>query len=303
MTSLGDGIDPRLDEIEFLAKADERHHDFRDDRRASRFRRLDGSLEDGAGLHLGNLRVGDRQTAAAMAEHRVELVQLIDALGAAARPRPHDAGDFGDFLVVLRQELVQRRIEQADGDRQAGHDLEQLVKSDRAASAELGQRRCGAWSSSGEDHLAHGGCGRRQRTCARCGKGRCPRRRRSARRGHRRGFRRWCGPHPPGRVGPFHDRPKSPDSSGCMHGDSALAAPAGGAINGDDVAGLERCAMGDQRAVARVDAQATGAGDAGVPMPRATTAAWLVMPPRWSECLRRRACRECLPGWFQPAPE
>jgi hypothetical protein len=36
-------------------------------------------LEDGAGLHLGNFRVGDRQPAAAMAQHRVELVQLIDA--------------------------------------------------------------------------------------------------------------------------------------------------------------------------------------------------------------------------------
>jgi hypothetical protein len=76
----GDGIDPRLDEIEFLAKADQRHHDFRDDRRAGRFRRLDGGLEDGAGLHFGNLGVGDRQPAAAMAEHRVEFVQLIDAL-------------------------------------------------------------------------------------------------------------------------------------------------------------------------------------------------------------------------------
>jgi hypothetical protein len=33
----GHGIDPRLDEIEFLAKADQRHHDFRHDRRAGAF--------------------------------------------------------------------------------------------------------------------------------------------------------------------------------------------------------------------------------------------------------------------------
>jgi hypothetical protein len=32
---------------------------------------------------------------------------------------PMTAGDVGDFLVGLGQELVQRRIEQADGDRQA----------------------------------------------------------------------------------------------------------------------------------------------------------------------------------------
>jgi hypothetical protein len=44
-----------LTTIEFLAKADERDHHFRDDRRAGDPScRLDGSLEDGAGLHLGN---------------------------------------------------------------------------------------------------------------------------------------------------------------------------------------------------------------------------------------------------------
>ena len=31
-------------------------------------------------LHFENLRVGDRQAAAAMAQHRVELVELLDAL-------------------------------------------------------------------------------------------------------------------------------------------------------------------------------------------------------------------------------
>jgi hypothetical protein len=36
-------------------------------------------LEDGAGLHLGDLGVGDAQAAAAVAEHGVELVQFLDA--------------------------------------------------------------------------------------------------------------------------------------------------------------------------------------------------------------------------------
>jgi hypothetical protein len=33
-------------------------------------------LEDGAGLHLVNFRIGDSEPAAAMAQHRIELVQL-----------------------------------------------------------------------------------------------------------------------------------------------------------------------------------------------------------------------------------
>ncbi len=36
-----------------------------------------GRFEDGARLHLGDLRIGDAETAAAMSEHRVELVQLF----------------------------------------------------------------------------------------------------------------------------------------------------------------------------------------------------------------------------------
>ncbi len=35
-----------------------------------------GGFEDGAGLHLGDFRIDDAETAAAEAEHRVELVQF-----------------------------------------------------------------------------------------------------------------------------------------------------------------------------------------------------------------------------------
>ena len=38
-----------------------------------------GGLEDGPGLHRGDLGIDDAQPAAAVAEHRVELVQLLDA--------------------------------------------------------------------------------------------------------------------------------------------------------------------------------------------------------------------------------
>ena len=42
------------------------------------FVHVDGRLDHGAGLHLGDLRIGDGQTAAAMAQHGVELVEVGD---------------------------------------------------------------------------------------------------------------------------------------------------------------------------------------------------------------------------------
>ena len=47
----------------------------------------------------------------------------------AAPPRSADLG------VAVRQELVQRRVQQADGDRQPRHDAEQLPRNPRAGTA------------------------------------------------------------------------------------------------------------------------------------------------------------------------
>ena len=62
-----------------------------------------------------------------MAEHRVELVELLDARAAAVRfsvelpspflPRRLQPRDLDHQLFALRQELVQRRIDGPDGDR------------------------------------------------------------------------------------------------------------------------------------------------------------------------------------------
>ena len=62
-------------------------------------------------LHFENLGVGDRQPATAMAQHRVELVELLDALGNVLG-RYIDL--LGQSLLVLDgvwQKFVQRRIE------------------------------------------------------------------------------------------------------------------------------------------------------------------------------------------------
>ena len=68
-----------LTNFELLDLADQRDHDLRDDRCTPRLLGdVDGGVDDSGGLHLGDLRIGDGQTAAAVAHHRVELVQAVD---------------------------------------------------------------------------------------------------------------------------------------------------------------------------------------------------------------------------------
>ena len=63
-----------------------------------------------------------------MPEHGVGLVQLLHA----ARHRFHGDAEFlGQFrllLALVRHELVQRRVDQADGDRESVHGLEDTDK-------------------------------------------------------------------------------------------------------------------------------------------------------------------------------
>ena len=81
---------------------------------------FDRALEDRARLHLGDFGIAHRQAHAAEAEHRVELVQLGCARVRSFSARhAHRLRDFRDLRVGVRQELVQRRVEQADRDRQA----------------------------------------------------------------------------------------------------------------------------------------------------------------------------------------
>ena len=75
----------------------------------------DRRLEDGARLHLGDLGIADGEPAATEAEHRIELGQLaIRAPAAFPSGIAELVGDAGDLSARGGQELVQRRIEQAD---------------------------------------------------------------------------------------------------------------------------------------------------------------------------------------------
>ena len=105
MHLVGHGDGPLLEEDELLDGADQRDHDLGEDLVALLLD-LDGGLDDRADLHVADLGELDRQAAAAEAEHRVGLVELLDPAldlldGDAELP-----GDLGLAGLVVRQELV-----------------------------------------------------------------------------------------------------------------------------------------------------------------------------------------------------
>ena len=78
MTSsqIADGV--LLEHLQLADRGDQRDHDLGDDAEALVLDQFAGGLHDGPHLHVVDLRVGDAQAAAAVAEHRVELVQEFD---------------------------------------------------------------------------------------------------------------------------------------------------------------------------------------------------------------------------------
>ena len=112
-----------LQEVQLGLGADQRDHDFRQDFGAFGLN-LDGSFDDRLSLHFAEDRVGDAQAATAMTQHRVELVQLGDAFLDLGQWNLHFGCHLLHVCFGVRQEFVKWRIQQANGNRQAVHRLE-----------------------------------------------------------------------------------------------------------------------------------------------------------------------------------
>ncbi len=109
--------------VELFLGTGHRDHDLGEARLAL-LAELGGRLENGPELHLGDLGEGDAEADAAVTHHGVELVQLV---GAAVEHLRRDIEGLGELLalgLVLGHELVQRRVEQAEGHGPLAHDLE-----------------------------------------------------------------------------------------------------------------------------------------------------------------------------------
>ena len=96
------------------------------------------------------------EAAAAVPEHRVGLVELLaadpDVLGALAG----DLGELVDAGVVLGGELVEGRVDEADGDGLAVHGLEDALEVLALEGEELGERLLAGLDVVGDDHLLDG---------------------------------------------------------------------------------------------------------------------------------------------------
>ena len=175
-----------------------------------------------------------------MTQHGVGFVQ---GYGAGAQLPGIGAGGLGDvleFLFLVRQEFVQRRVQQADGDGQARHFLEDGFEIAALHGQQFGKRRFAFGFCVGQDHLAHGDdalgveehvFGTAQadafspELARRGGIGGCV----------------GIGAHFQDAhfVGPAHQRAEIAGQFGLTHADLSLEHLAGGAIDGDDVAAVD----------------------------------------------------------------
>ena len=122
---------------------------------AARAAHFAGRLDDRAHLHAVDLGERDPEPAAAVPEHRVELLQLLDARAHHARVAAERLRHLVDLLIRVGQELVQRRVEQPNCYWQAGHLAEDPGEIAALHGQQLGERAFARGEIAGEDHLAH----------------------------------------------------------------------------------------------------------------------------------------------------
>ena len=154
----------RLQLVEHLAqlgsRRDQRDHDL-DPRVEALLLHPGRRLADRADLHRVEAGLHDAQADAAQAEHRVRLVELVHLLEHALLLRDVLAAllaerDLHGQLDLVRQELVQRRVEQPHRHRQPAHrpeDADEVLALEREQDV---VRRLLLRLGLGEDHLPHG---------------------------------------------------------------------------------------------------------------------------------------------------
>ena len=263
-TSGGDLVDLGAGDLQLLLHADQRDHDLRLRCLAGLLGDGDRAFENGAGLHLVDFRIGDAQAAAAMPEHRVGFREFLGALADGGDVGAEAVGDFLHFLVGVRQEFMQRRVEQPDRHRQPGHDGEQLAEILPLERQQPRQGGAAAGFAVGDDHLPHRqdpfrveehvfGAAQADALGAKFARGF----------GIHRGFGIGAHAHAADLVGPFHQGAEIARHRRFDHGDRADEDLTGGAVQGDGLAGADIFAASREDLGVVVDADAAGAGDAG----------------------------------------
>ncbi len=146
-------VHERLLVLELVGGAGDGDHDLGEGL-AALLEDLAGGLEDGAHLHFGDFRVGDAEAHAAVAEHRVVFAQAFRALGELRLVHAELGAQGGELLRIVRDELVQGRIEEADGDRKSLHHLEGGLEVVLDEYGQLVERPAAFLDGLRHDHLA-----------------------------------------------------------------------------------------------------------------------------------------------------
>ena len=96
------------------------------------------------------------ETATAVAEHGVGFVELLDAARDDFGAEAEFLGELFLLLALVRDELVQRRIDEADGDRESIHRLEDADEVAALERQKLVQSFNSSFPAVGEDHFLNG---------------------------------------------------------------------------------------------------------------------------------------------------
>ena len=110
--------------------------------------------ENGAVLRLGDQRIGDVQTDAAVTHHRVGLMQFLTPLLDFLDADTQLPGQLLLLIETLRDELMERRIEQTEDDRLAVHNLKGALDSGLDVRLQLGESILALLFGIAKDHLA-----------------------------------------------------------------------------------------------------------------------------------------------------
>ena len=146
-----------LDVCELFNFAYERDHDFGNDIEACLFAHVDGRFYDSACLHFGNFGIRNRESASAMAHHRVKLVETFNRCLELFKRKAHFLRKRRNLLILMRQELMKRRVEEADRYRTLFHCLVDTLKVAALHRKELVESLTARLFRFGHYHLADSG--------------------------------------------------------------------------------------------------------------------------------------------------
>ena len=122
----------------------------------SLFLQFKSGTQDGTRLHLSDFRIGIAQTAATVTQHRIVFAKGFHTLLDVLQTYTHGFGHLLLSLQIMRYKLVQRRVEQTNGNRIAGHSLEDALEVGLLIRQNLVQSLTAAFCIFCQNHFAHG---------------------------------------------------------------------------------------------------------------------------------------------------